>query len=108
MWAKQCLLSAAPGTPKTVHSMAGRGQRNFCFWGRRSANRPVRILIGSDVTILIGLQFQLQFGFAVDMRRLRRSFMLGGYLNEGQMYEVDLFSSDKRPSERCWRTRLWA
>lgn len=73
------------GADSSALDVTGRGKITFSIWGRVFHNQPVRVLRGLDVNVLIGLRFQRQPGFVLDVGRKRASFVVQGYEFKGNL-----------------------
>jgi hypothetical protein len=86
--------SGAFGANSSALDVAGRGKITFSIWGSVFHDQEVRVLRGLDTDMLIGLKFQREHGFVLDIGRKRASFEVNGYQFQGKLNDGDMLDTD--------------
>jgi hypothetical protein len=77
--------SGAFGADSSALDVTGGGKVTFSIWGRVFHDQEVRVLRGLDVDMLIGLKFQREHEFVLDIGRMHASFVVNGYQFHGKL-----------------------
>jgi hypothetical protein len=85
--------AGAFGADSSALDVTGRGRVTFSIWGRVFHDQEVRVLLGLDVNMLIGLNFQREHGFLLDVGRMRASFVVNCYQFQSMLNDGDVLDA---------------